>query len=261
MIGFAESVLAWFGSTFVSVFLGLLICVILGRRVAKRYLAAFALGIFLWFFVDTMGGSANLDVNAGFAGGLVQVAIMSLFAFGVLCFFLLDGSAFSTGLVQNRVGIPLLVAVAVGIHGIGEGTAFAATAASTTSNSLLASFGGLAAGVAYALHKLLEPMMVGACYAAYSDDSNDALRRLRDIILLALVFIAPSMLGALAGYYFVYDAAYFYALGGGTSLYAAVRLSGLIFSGQGAGRSESARVALSLLLGVICIYLAAILHS
>src|SRR3989475_8305198 len=157
MIGFVEGFLAWTASTWIPAFVGVLVIVEAGYRLRPKYLAAFALGIFLWFFVDTIQGSALLDVNAGFTGGAAQVAAVGLFIVGVLSVFWIDRrrglfSSEST-MVTVSVAIPLLAAAAIGIHGLGEGAAFGATAYSTSSTSLLDAFGGASAGVAYLLHK------------------------------------------------------------------------------------------------------------
>src|SRR6266571_7879108 len=162
MIEFAVGFFAWLASTWIPAFVGLLAIVWASQIVKSRYLTAFALGIFLWFFVDTIQGSALLDVNAGFTGGAAQVAAVGLFIIGVLSVVWIDKSrsVFSSESIAgvSSLAIPVLVAVAVGIHGLGEGAAFGATAYSTTSTSLLDAFGGVSSGVAYLLHKGLEPM-------------------------------------------------------------------------------------------------------
>lgn len=257
--------MGWLAATAIPGFIGLLLITGALRWVKGRFLAAFALGIFLWFFVDTIGGSANLDVNAGFTGGIDQIAIVALFVVGVLLFFSLGGDIFSPGSSGGTMNltIPLLVAVAVGIHGFGEGTAFGSTASSTPSTSLLDAFGGLTAGVAYALHKALEPMMIGACYVVYSfDRAKSAGKYLADVLLLTILFVAPSLIGATTGYFVNYDASYFFALGTGTSIYAALRLARPLFmSGETSHSNDSIKVALALVLGFLCIYLAALFHS
>src|SRR5260370_22700835 len=146
MIGFAEGFLAWLGSTWIPAFVGLLVIVWAGHIVRPKYLAAFALGIFLWFFVDTIQGSALLDVNAGFSGGVAQVAAVGLFVIGVLSVFWLDRrrSVFSS---ESRVGglrvaVFVLFAAGIGIHGGCGGAAFGATPNSTSVNSLLLWSGG-----------------------------------------------------------------------------------------------------------------------
>src|SRR5216683_6456880 len=276
MLGFAESFLAWTASTWIPAFIGLLVIAWAGRFVKSRYLAAFALGIFLWFFVDTIQGSALLDVNAGFRGGTGQVAAVVLFIIGVLGVFWIDRrhGLFSPESIVTTVSvaIPLLVAGAIGIHGLGEGAAFGATAYSTSSTSLLDAFGGVSAGVAYLLHKGLEPMMAGACYSVYSNrTSSDMTGQLRDVFLLSIVFVLPSLVGAPVGYFIMgpatgflagFGTTYFFALGTGTSTYAAMRLARPLFRpGESATPEDSIRMAVPLVLGFIAIYLAALFHS
>jgi zinc transporter ZupT len=264
MLGFTESFLAWLGATAVPAFLGLVAITSAGRSVQGRYLAAFALGIFFWFFVDTIGGSADLDVNAGFGGGIDQVAIVALFVIGLLFFFGVGGDLFSSEYApEYRLAVPILVAIAVGIHGLGEGTAFGATASSTPSSSLLDAFGGLTAGVAYVLHKALEPMMIGACYVVYAQGhAKSTLGYLSDVGLLAFLFVAPSLIGATTGYYINYDSTYFFALGTGTSIYAALRLARPLFSrAEAAPSGQPLKIASLIILGFLCIYIAALFHS
>src|SRR5207249_10339883 len=108
MIGFAESFLAWTGATLIPAFAGLLLItganklvnrlVFAGHRLSRllrhrpasvqlenrerideKYLAAFAFGIFLCTFVDTISGSATLDVNCGLDGGFAQFMVLYLF--------------------------------------------------------------------------------------------------------------------------------------------------------------------------------------
>lgn len=263
MLQFGESFLSWVGATAIPAFLGLLIITAAGRRVDGKYLSAFALGVFMWFFVDTISGSGTLDVSAGFGGGVDQLAIVALFALGVLIFFSVGGDIASSESGRGMsLAIPAIVAIAVGIHGLGEGTAFGSTASSTPTSSLLDAFGGTTAGVAYALHKAFEPMMIGACYSVYSKDrSRIASKYLADIAVLTVLFVVPSLIGAVSGYFVAYDATYFFALGTGTSLYAALRLARPVLADPQAAPHYSAKVALALVLGFVCIYLAALLHS
>ncbi len=267
MLGFAQSFLPWVAITLLPAYVGLLLIVSVVRVLKAKYLVAFALGIFLWFFVDTIQGSGKLDVDAGFAGGASQVARVGLFVIGLLLFFSIDRNqnVFSPGLAIGKYGvtIPVLVAAAVGIHGIGEGASFGGTAALTASASLLDAFGGVSSGLAYVLHKVLEPMMIGACYCAYSGQhSKSTTVCLRDLALLSSIFAIPSLVGAVSGYYLIYDSSYFYALGTGTSVYAAVRLAGPLFDTvQSASQKETIRMALSLTLGLLAIYFAALFHS
>ena len=265
MLDFASSFLAWLASTAIPAFVGLLIITGAGKFVRSKLLVAFAFGIFLWFFVDTISGSANLYVNLGFGGGLDQFAIFALFAIGVVLLFFADPKMFSGDSAGESfdLRIPLLVAIAVGVHGIGEGTAFGSIAAKSSSTSLLDAFGGVSAGVAYALHKALEPMMIGACYIAYSQArSKKASGWLKDLLVLTVLFVTPSLVGAATGYYIRYDATYFFALGTGTSAYAALKLARPLFATSVAATSnESVKVSLWLVFGFACIYLAALFHS
>lgn len=261
MLPFLDSFGAWTLATFPPVVAGFTLMVLVGGLVKPRYLAAFALGIFFWFFVDTIQGSSNLQVSAGFGGGIGQVAMVVLFAVGAIAFFSLDRSLFSEPGEVPALLVPLLVAMAVGIHGLGEGSAFGSTAAQTSIPSVLAAFGGVAEGSAYVLHKLLEPMMAGAVYALFTEIHPRSSNQLaREILLLSLAFTIPSLIGAAAGYYLSYDATYFFALGTGTSLYAAFRLAGQTLTGPGA-RNDSSKVAVALVLGFILIYLAALVHA
>ena len=256
--------------------MGLLVIVWSGRVVKSKYLAAFAFGIFLWFFVDTIQGSALLDVNAGFTGGAGQIAAVALFITGVIVTFWIDrrrGLFSPESIVRTvSVGIPLLVAGAIGIHGLGEGAAFGATAYSTPSTSLLDAFGGVSAGVAYLLHKGLEPIMAAACYCVYTRRTESGVKgQLRDVLLLSLAFVLPSLIGAVVGYFVMgpatgfvagFDTTYFFALGTGTSIYAALRLSRALFRSEGPMTAEdSIKMAVPIMLGFIAIYFAALFHS
>ncbi len=309
MIGFPDSFLPWTAATLIPAFLGLLLIVSAERildailsmlkralnriksffrrtslkadpgvtpsaRHARtpKYLSAFGLGIFLWFFVDTIGGAASLDVVDAFSASWAQIATVGLFVVGLIMFFSVDRNRniFSPQLAVGKYGlaIPLLVAASVGIHGLGEGAAFGALASQTTSATLLDAFagptgGGLTAAVAYVLHKALEPMMIGACYFAYAwDHGRRPAGYLRDLLLLSIAFAIPSLIGAASGYYLAYNTSYFYALGTGTSIYAGVRLAGPLFNNAQPGSSrESIKMAFFLAFGLLVIYFAALFHS
>jgi hypothetical protein len=268
MIDFPTSFLAWLAATLIPAFLGLLLIALVGRKIQPRYLAAFAFGIFLWFFVDTILGSATLQVNSGFGGGIGQIGVVVLFLAGVVFFFVVDRKRGILSPVSaiGKYGmvIPFLVAIAVGIHGLGEGAAFGDTAYSTTSTSLLDTFGGVSAGVAYVLHKGLEPMMIGACYAVYMMDQGSNLKKLlRNVFILSLVFASTSLIGAVAGYFIrSLDTTYFFGLGTGTSIYAAFRLAGPLFSGSAEDSSKNTvKIAVAWMLGFMAIYIAALFHS
>lgn len=262
MLPFGESFLAIVAALVVPTLIGLSIIVAVGKQTSAKYLAAFGLGIYLWFFSDTIGGASYLDVNSGFSGGPLHVVIYALFAVGLLVVFSLDRGAFRQGIDSNvSFAIPLIVAFAVGMHGWGEGADFGASAAQTTSTDLLSAFGGLTAAVAYVLHKGLEPMMVGIAYWIYAKDRAKSLGGIgRDIAMLTLVFVLPGIIGAATGYYLQYEDTYFFAIGTGTSIYAAVRLAKPLFVDYVSGL-DSLKMALVIFFGFSSIYFAALFHS
>jgi zinc transporter ZupT len=268
MLGFAETFGATLGSFLVPAFLGLLIISAAARYLKPVYLAAFGVGLYLWFFSDTIGDASLIGVSEGFTGGVWHVALWVCFAVGLILLFSLDGDMFAEGGAGERLGfaIPVLVAIAVGIHGFGEGAAIGGTAATTPSTNLVDAFGGLSAAVSFILHKGLEPMMVGAAYWVYAKDhATDARGRLKDILILVLAFTLPGMVGSAVAYYLVQvypsaDFTYVFAFGLGTSIYGLMRLARPIFQGAGSD-SESIKTALFVLLGFTCLYLAALLHS
>lgn len=277
MIDFPTGFLYWIASTLVPAFVGLLLIIGANRFIQAKYLAAFAFGIFLWFFVDTIGGAATLDVNSGFGGGLAQTAVVVLFIVGLLLFFSIDRNRniFSPNSAIGKYGmaIPFLVAVAVGIHGMGEGADYGHAIYVCTTGGALDCFGGLNAGIAYVLHKGLEPMMIGACYCVYASIARvpGTIRWVKHSFLLSLPFVIPSLIGAPVGYFIMgpgtgiaagFDTTYFYGLGTGTSIYAAMRLAGGLFGGTESKLSnEALRIGIALVLGLLVIYVAALFHS
>lgn len=257
MISFLLSISAWFIATFIPSFLGIEVILLVSRKVDSRIISSFALGIFLWFFVDTMEGSAALDVNSGFSGGISQLLVVAMFAFGLLLFFYLGSSLGRSA--QGSIIIPLLVSIAVGIHGIGEGAAFGGTVSQTSSTDLIEAFGGISAAVAYILHKFLEPFMIAACYLAYESARNFS-KSLKDSFILALLFSLNSVIGAATGYFLNYDSTYFFALGVGTSIYPASLLARSSLTGSLAPK-EALKISIAITLGLLAIYFAALFHS
>lgn len=268
MIGFAETFGAILGSFLLPAFVALLITSAAARYARPMYLAAFAIGLYFWFFSDTVGDTSLLGVNQGFTGGVWHITLWACFAIGLLLLVSLDKSTFAEGSMGERFGfaIPVLVAIAVGLHGFGEGAAVGSTAATTPSTNLLDAFGGLSSAVSFILHKGLEPMMVGAAYWVYAyDHAWDKNGRLKDLLVLTLAFTIPGIVGGATAYYFVQvypsaDFTYIFALGLGASIYAAVRLARPLFKASDSG-SGSIKIAICVLLGFTCLYLAALLHS
>jgi len=215
-------------------------------------------------FSDTIGGSSYLDVNSGFGGGIEHVSLYLFFAIGLGLVFSIDTSVSSLGFGEEKfaMAIPALVAVAVGVHGFGEGAAFSTTAASTSSESIIDAFGGLSAGVAYVIHKALEPMMIGACYFAYSGPrAQGTSGRVRDMALLSTIFVIPATIGAAVAYFLAVDTTFGFALGTGTSIYAAVRLLKPVLGTSSLNRFDSVKIPVALFLGFTSIYIAALFHS
>ena len=111
-------------------------------------------------------------------------------------------------------------------------------------------------------HKALEPMMIGAAYWVYArDHAKSMTRRAKDLLLLALVFVVPGIVGGATDYSSAYDTTYFFALGLGTSIYAAVRLARPLFQDSDGSKWESRKVAIALMLGFLSLYSVALLHS
>ncbi|MGA2198714.1 MAG: hypothetical protein ABSG45_02120 [Nitrososphaerales archaeon] len=269
MLGFAETLGGTVASFIIPAAAGLVIISLAARFLSAKYLAAFAIGVYFWFFSDTIGDANLLGANEGFTGGIFHLALWIVFGIGLTLMLTLDRDLFTPGPDGMKFGfaIPLLVAVAVGIHGFGEGAALSATAVSTPSTSLIDAFGGVSAGAAFVLHKALEPMMVGAAYWVYAKDhAKDMAGRMKDIVILILAFTLPGIVGGASAYYIVQaypsvDFTYVFALGLGTSIYAAVRLGRGMFESPRSSGTDSTKMALMILLGFTCLYLAAMLHS
>lgn len=272
MLGFADSFLAWTAATLIPAFVGLLLVVSAGKYAKPKYLVAYAIGIFLWFFVDTIGGAASLDVIDAFSVGLAQIGTVALFVIGLVSIFAIDRNRnlFSPQSAIGKYGltIPYLVAVSLGIHGLAEGGAAGAFALRTSSTSLIDAFsvapgGNVNAVIAYVLHKGFEPMMIGSCYCAFAPDrAQNLVGRLKDLLFLTLAFGITSLIGFSSGYYIAYDVTYLYALGMGTSIYALVRLAGPLFDNpQSTTSKEPIKIAILIALGLLSLYVAALFHS
>lgn len=265
MLPIGETFLAWIGATAIPAFVGLLLLILAGRKAGPQVAASFGFGIFLWFFVDTIQSSANLDVNLGFFGGAPELTSALLFVVGVTVFFAADRRSFTSAGEDQTIPftVPLLAALAAGLHGLGEGSAAGSTAALTSSTDIVGAFGGAVGVVPYLLHKALEPMMVGALYVAHLSHRPPKSRGLlRDSPLITSLFVLPSAIGAWIGYFINYDAAYFFALGTGSAVYVGLRLAkSVVTPSRREGRKQEAKLVAALLLGFILIYVAALLHS
>ena len=140
----------------------------ISRGVKVRYLAAFALGVYLWFFTDTLSGANYLDVNGGFVYSPYVVSLVALFIAGLAVFFVFDRRLFSSAESPTRgaLAVGALAALALGLHGMAEGVAFGTTAAQTSSSSLIEAFGGFDASISWVFHKMVEPTVAAAAYVA-----------------------------------------------------------------------------------------------
>jgi hypothetical protein len=264
LLSFAASFLAIAGAFAIPTLASLTIVRGAAKFVNTLYIAAFALGVYLWFFSDTIADSAYLDRSSGFAGGPAQAALVLIFVAGVLIPFALDRGSFRAVPKTGDVAfaIPLLVALAVGIHGLGEAAAFGAVAASTPFQDFMSAFGGVSPAIAFVIHKALEPVIVGAAYVVYAKDhAKSASGVFRDLVLVMLVFILPGLVGAASGYSLSYDATYIYALGLGASIYAPIRMANPLFSSLETSRWFPSKVALAIVLGFLSLYFASLFHS
>jgi len=251
--------------TFISAFVGVSLIIGASSLVKTRYIAAFAFGVYLWYFTDTLGDANYLDVNQGFVLSVELISLVALFAIGVIAFFALDGKVFTIGDETARYGlmVALLAAVALGLHGFGEGADFGYSASVTQYNTLLGAFGGLSPGASWVLHKMLEPTIAAACYVAFAGvKAKKPLDKLVDSLTLATVFVIPAIIGSIAGYYVTFDHTYFFAVGLGASVYAVARVARPMFSGSGEGLSGlSVKTAVAVVIGFLCIFISALLHS
>ncbi len=239
---------------------GLVAAVFTSRFVNPKYIAAASVGIFAWFFVDTVQGSADLYVSSGLQGGAGDQWLALVLFLGGLILFCAAGGAL--GASQGGVGlaIPGLVAIALGVHGFGEGSAFSHLASVTPGSDILQAYGGGADGLAYVLHKILEPVMIGGVYCTQAVARPSALKGVKDSVVLGVLFLLPSALGAALGYFLSYATTYGFALGAGSAIFALLLLFARGVPDFRNGSSMT-RTGLAVGVGFTLIYLAALLHS
>jgi hypothetical protein len=265
VLPFGVSTLEFALVTFASAFVGISLVIGVSRFVKVNLLAAFALGVYLWYFTDTLGDSNYLNVLAGPVFSAELVELVTLFAVGLVAFFVMDGRIFSDGGEAGKYGMfaAMLAALALGLHGFGEGADFGFTAAQTPINTLLGAFGGLTEGASWVLHKALEPAIAAVCYVAFTGSQpRKATDKLIDALALATVFVIPPVVGSVAGYYLSFDHTYIFALGLGASVYAIAKVGRALYSsGGGAQRWLSLKMAVATLIGLLLIFIAALLHS
>ena len=250
--------------TFIAAFVGISLIIGASKFIKTRFIAAFAFGVYLWYFTDTLGDANYLNVNQGFVLSAELVSLIALFAIGVLVFFAMDRRIFVVGEETAKYGmmVALLAALALGLHGFGEGADFGYSASVTPSNTLLDAFGGLAPAASWVLHKMLEPTIAAACYVAFAGVATKKPKdKIIDALTLAVVFVIPPILGSIAGYYVTFDHTYAFALGLGASVYAVSRVARPMFSAAGEAVSGlSLRMAIAAIIGFIFIFISALLH-
>jgi len=251
--------------TFMAALVGILLVIEASRFTSTKFIAAFTFGVYLWYFTDTLGDANYLNVNQGLVLSGELVYLVALFAVGAIAFLAVDGRVFVVGEETARYGlmVALLAALALGLHGFGEGADFGYTAAQTPSNTLLDAFGGLGPSASWVLHKMLEPTIAASCYVAFAGvGAKKPADKMIDALTLSTVFVLPAILGSIAGYYVTFDHTYVFALGLGASVYAVARVARQMFSSAGETISGlSLKMALAIVIGFICIFISALLHS
>lgn len=255
MLDYATVVLGFATATFIPALIGLFLSSA-AKPIRSSLVAAYGAGVYLWFFSDTLGGSSYLYVNSGFSGGLSQAGVLVLFvAAFALVFAVHDRGLRSDQKVYgSSLAIPVLVAAALSIHGLGEGVSFGTLASSGVSPRLYDS-------LSFVLHKALEPVMIGACYLAYSG-GDTGRTRVRNLVLLSAIFALPSTIGSAIGYYVPIDVTYVFAAGAGASVYVIFSLVRPLFEFRTSEtRPGLITLAFLFLLGFVSIYAAALFHS
>ncbi len=276
MISYALTLLGISGATLIPAYVALYLISNL-KIIHIRYLAAAGLGLSFWFFVETMGDAAYLDVNEGFTGGASHVAMLASFVLGVIVLATFDHFSVPNSSNQapnqtSKIGTTsslFLIAAAVasvsGIHGFAEGWSFASVAHIGSGQTLTDAFGGFAALASYPIHKFLEASIVGILYVIYVGRTNLSKRPLWHLPVLGLLFAIPSVIGAAIGYSVSIDTTYFYSFGVTSALYGALRLAEAIHPNFKVGAGNPAylggRIFLALILGFLLLYFAALLHG
>ena len=271
MIPFGVSFVEFALATFIPLYVGMLL--IGAMRTAgfeSRYLSAFALGLLLWFLLDTLNDATQLGVNNGYNFNLQHTGLLLMFIFGFLVIALPAGVGLLSKTTHQsgktgRFLAALLVAIGMGFHGLAEGVQFGGLSAGTATTNVLDAIGGLGGGVAYLLHKLLEASLVMIVFIALVESERFSLRdEWKRVALLGLAFGIPSAIGDIVGYFVEVNSTYLFALGGGAALVVALLAVRPIW-GQGwkgdLTYSRYLKMMLMVLLGFLCLYGAAMFHA
>lgn len=257
MLSFLGFIIAFVAAVGVPGLLGIAVLSAWGAR-NSRALAAFAFGILLFYFSDTFADSSYLGLNEGIGGAATWVPLITLMAVGLIGISAASSILAGSGDSLNVFPATLVAALAMSVHGIGEGSAVAGVASSTDKTVLLEAFGGLGSAAAFVLHKFLEGAVVGIVYV-------NTLRlgdrvRWRQVLLIAGVFIIPGIVGAGAGYFANFDSTFSFALALGASVFVFVTLARSL-AGDVLTLKISVTMAASLFAGFLFMFISGLLHS
>ena len=277
LVDYATSVLGILGATLIPAYVALYL--VNGLSFIRiRYVAAAAIGLSFWFFLDTILDSTELGVNSGFTGGISQAGLLIAFILAIITLAIFDNYAVPEEKSSSTINvvstkrpnnlllylIPVAVAAVMGIHGLGEGWDFGSAAAPAPA-SLVDAFGGWGAVASYPIHKFLEASIIGVVYSAYVGRSELPKAKWH-LPVLGLFFWLPSVIGAAMGYYVSLDTTYFFAFGFAAAFYAVIRLVEVMHPqnfriGETAPSYLGWKIFLALAVGFLLFYTAALLHS
>jgi hypothetical protein len=280
MISYGITVLSILVGTLIPAYLALYIIPRL-KPIQTAILAAGGVGLTFWFFFDTMGDAAQLDVNSAIYpfsafGGIDHFAVILAFALGIAALAVIDhvavpdssleeGHVPTSGLKSKTlIFVPITVALVMGIHGLGEGWDFASAASASTTSSLIDAFGGWNAVISYPLHKFFEASIIAAVYTCYVGRTELAQKSSWNIPVLGLFFGLTSVIGSAIGYYVSLDTTYFYAFGVTAAFYASIRLAEAMSNKFAIGVNAPTYLGgtkfLALAVGFFLLYTAALFH-
>jgi hypothetical protein len=280
MIDYGTTVLVILVGTLLPTYLALYLIPRL-KPIQTALIAAVGVGLSFWFFFDTMGDAAALDVNSAiypFAafGGIDHFALIIAFLAGIAALAIIDSfavpnSKFEDGQIpvsgnrsKSLILIPIAVAGVMGIHGLGEGWDFASAAHASTTADLIQAFGGWNAVISYPLHKFFEASIIAAVYTCYVGRTDLAQRAKWHLPVLGLLFGLTSIIGSSLGYYISLDSTYFYAFGVTAAFYSVIRLAEALGNKFAIGVNAPVYLGRSkfvaLAVGFFLLYTAALFH-
>ena len=128
---------------------------------------------------------------------------------------------------------------------------------------MIAALGGYGPGIGYVIHKLLEGIVIGAVFRAYSAPADQSRgNTFGKLIVLGGMGSALTLVGDAVGYFGPINASFFFALGAGSAIYILVRLALPTFRTKDSyGHRGVSVLALLVLLGFLSVYFAGLFHS